>query len=126
MYKILVVEDDEVARMVLLKILADSGEFEAVIAENGKQALEQLSVNEDIAAILLDRNMPEMNGMEVLQNLKANPSWARIPVIFQTAADSDAQVIEGKLAGAYYYLKKPYEPTLVCTLLRSAIDEYLG
>lgn len=123
MAKVLIVEDDAVALAVLKKILSESNEFETISAENGMQALAALEMHSDISAILLDRNMPEMGGMEALEKIKQNPDWARIPVIFQTGDDKDADVIEGTQAGAYYYLKKPYEPALVRTIVRSAVED---
>lgn len=126
MAKILVVEDDEVARMVLAKIMEDENEFQPIMTGDGEQAIAALKANDDIKAILLDRNMPKMGGMETLEALKANVRWSRIPVIFQTAADTDADVIEGMKAGAYYYLKKPYEPEMVRNVLRAAIESFGG
>lgn len=121
MKTILVVEDDEIARTVLNQIISESGEFHIINAQNGQDAIEQLSVTPHVDAILLDRNMPKMDGLETIKIIKSNPALARIPVIFQTAADSDAEVIEGTLAGAFYYLKKPYEAELVLSILRSAV-----
>ena len=114
------------ARTVLAKIMSGDNECQVIMTEDGEQALEALKANDDIKAILLDRNMPGMNGMETIEALKSNTDWSRIPVIFQTAADGDADVIEGMKAGAYYYLKKPYEPEMVRNVLRAAIEDFTG
>jgi len=117
--KVLIVEDDPVNLKVLEKIIENS-EFSSISATNGLEAIQMLEQDSDIDIILLDRFMPEMDGMHVIQKVRSNPNWADIPVIFQTAADSDSEVIEGTLAGAYYYLTKPYDQAIVRSVLRAA------
>ncbi|MBT3401956.1 MAG: response regulator, partial [Rhodospirillaceae bacterium] len=82
---VLVVEDDETARTMMRRILVSEG---CLVSEavNGRRALERVS-DERPDLILLDLMMPEMNGFEFLQELRANPETIDIPVIVVTAAD---------------------------------------
>ena len=117
---ILIVDDEEMNRKVLEEILDDAG-YETVHAEDGVEAIAKLKEHGNVEVVLLDRMMPNMNGMEVMREMQSNPDWARIPVIFQTAAGAPKDVIEGSSAGAYYYLTKPYEETLVLSIVRAAL-----
>lgn len=119
---ILAVDDDPLNQEIILASLADTG-FEVVSAENGQRALELLEQQGSrFDAVILDRMMPGLDGMEVLRRLKLNPSWAELPVVMQTAAATPAQVEEGLRAGAYYYLTKPYSPAALRTIVRAALE----
>ena len=97
--------------------------YEVVLAEDGLAALERLEENPDTAAIVLDRMMPEMDGMEFLSRIKANPKFQDIPVIMQTAAAGSEQVLQGIQAGVYYYLTKPYDDVLLLAILEAALRD---
>ena len=82
-YTVLVV-DDVVSNVLLLKVLLTNEKFKVITAGNGKEALSQ-AVNARPDLILLDVMMPEMNGFEVAERLKADPETQHIPIIFLTA-----------------------------------------
>lgn len=105
--KILAVDDEEFNLMIIKAYLEEEG-YDVILAADGLQGLEQLQKHPDIAVIVLDRMMPNMDGMTMLAKVKADPVWNEIPVIMQTAAASSQQVLEGIQAGVYYYLTKPY------------------
>jgi CheY-like chemotaxis protein len=67
--------------------------------------------------------MPVLDGMALLNRMKADARFADVPVIMQTAAAAPEQVREGLAAGAYYYLTKPYEPETLCAVVRAAIGD---
>ena len=106
--KILAVDDSK----IMLKIIASSIEmlsYEALKAANGKEALEVLSREaERIALILLDWNMPEMNGLDTLLAIKAEPRFQEIPVMMVTTESEQKNVILAIKAGARHYLTKPF------------------
>jgi len=120
--KILAVDDEEFNIDILEDYLTDAG-YDVVTAENGRIAVEKLAQHPDVALILLDRMMPEMNGMEVMAYLKADARYKDIPVIMQTAAASSQQVMEGIQAGIYYYLTKPYEEEIMLSIVKAALDD---
>ena len=59
-------------------------------------------------AILLDRMMPDMDGIEILRRVKSRPEMMEVPVIMQTGMSGDGDILDGLRAGAYYYLTKPF------------------
>jgi len=107
--KALIVDDVNENLQVLGGILHKSG-IKVAFATNGKQALKSVLItNPDI--ILLDVNMPEMDGFAACRELKKNPDTADIPVIFLTARTAEEDIAEGFIAGGVDYLTKPYNHT---------------
>lgn len=105
-YKILIV-DDVMSNVLLLKVLLTNEKFNIVTANNGKQAIDQVKAeNPDL--ILLDVMMPDMDGFEVAQHLKKNPATVDIPIIFLTALNSTADVVKGFQVGANDFISKPF------------------
>ena len=105
-YKILIV-DDVMSNVLLLKVLLTNEKFAIATASNGRQALEQVE-KENPDLVLLDVMMPDMSGFEVAQHLKSNPNTADIPIIFLTALDSTADIVKGFQVGANDFISKPF------------------
>jgi CheY-like chemotaxis protein len=103
---VLVVDDNEDNVNIISSILLGRG-FELRVARDGESALR--AVRERAPdLILLDIMMPGMNGLEVLDHLKADPRTASVPVIMVTARAADDDVLAGYKSGAEYYLTKPF------------------
>ena len=105
-YKILIV-DDVMSNVLLLKVLVTNEKFAIATASNGRQALEQVE-KENPDLVLLDVMMPDMSGFEVAQHLKSNPNTADIPIIFLTALNSTADIVKGFQVGANDFISKPF------------------
>lgn len=105
-YKILIV-DDVLSNVFLLKVLLTNENFTIATANNGQQALEQVD-KESPDLILLDVMMPGMSGFEVAQRLKENPNTAEIPIIFLTALNSTTDIVQGFQVGANDFISKPF------------------
>ena len=105
-YTILVV-DDVVSNVLLLKVLLTNEKFKVITANNGKDALVQAAEKQP-DLILLDVMMPEMNGFEVSEKLKADPVTQNIPIIFLTAKTLKEDILEGFKIGADDYITKPF------------------
>ena len=105
-YKILIV-DDVMSNVLLLKVLLTNEKFAIATASNGRQALEQVE-KENPDLVLLDVLMPDMSGFEVAQHLKSNPNTADIPIIFLTALNSTADIVKGFQVGANDFISKPF------------------
>lgn len=105
-YKILIV-DDVMSNVLLLKVLLTNEKFAIATASNGRQALEQVE-KENPDLVLLDVMMPDMSGFEVAQHIKSNPNTADIPIIFLTALNSTADIVKGFQVGANDFISKPF------------------
>ncbi len=104
--KVLVVEDSAISRTVINRTLSSKG-FNIVEAEDGFQALAQLT-NEMPDLVLLDLIMPGMDGYKVLAHMKKKPEFADIPVIILTSRDTLFDKLRGKMSGSDEYLTKPF------------------
>ncbi len=105
-YKILIV-DDVVSNVLLLKVLLKNEKFKTVTASDGLEAIQQAE-KELPDLILLDVMMPQMDGFETAMHLKNNPTTAGIPIIFLTALNSTQDIVKGFQAGANDFITKPF------------------
>lgn len=122
--KILVVDDEPFNLEILIEYLEDAG-YGTVSAQNGIVAWNSLEESpETFSAILLDRMMPEMDGMEVLARVKQHPLLKTLPVIMQTAKAAKEDILDGLQAGAYYYLTKPFDKDKLLAIVKTAVDDY--
>ena len=119
---VLVVDDSRTMRLSLIRALNDLGFDNIKEAKNGRQALE-LVLKETFDLMLLDMEMPEMNGMEVLLALKNNPELGGLPVIVISGADQIENAVRCIEAGAEDYLPKPFNPTLLRARATSSIEK---
>jgi response regulator RpfG family c-di-GMP phosphodiesterase len=118
--KILLV-DDEPANLVSLEAILEDEGRELLKAESGPEALKML-LNEDVSLVLLDVQMPEMDGFEVAELMRNRKNTQNIPIIFVTAISKEDQyVFKGYQVGAVDYLFKPLDPTI----LKSKVDFFL-
>ena len=117
---ILAVDDETFVLDILEDDLLEAG-YGVVRAENGRKALSMLATMERCDAIVLDRMMPEMDGMAVLRELKSSPAYRDIPVILQTADGQSDHIEESMKAGAYCYLVKPYNEKILISAIESAV-----
>ncbi len=121
--KLLVVDDDPLNQEIIAEYLEDAG-YTLTTADSGKAAMRLLdAVDAQFDAVLLDRMMPGMTGIDVLNLMKEDARWARLPVIMQTAAAAPEQVREGIKAGAYYYLTKPYDAVALRAIIHAALTD---
>ena len=103
--KILVVDDNIDSIMILRSILESQG-FTVLAAQNGLEALE-IVARELPDLVLLDVMMPQMSGIEVLERIKTTHATSKVPVIMVTAKIQDEDVMTGYQHGADYYITKP-------------------
>jgi putative two-component system response regulator len=105
--RILSVDDFHANLVVIRSILSEAGSFEFLEASNGKEALEVLSGTPDIDVVLLDLEMPVMNGIETLQRIKENENMRDIPVIVVSSKKSE--VHKTLALGANDFISKPFD-----------------
>jgi CheY-like chemotaxis protein len=114
--------DDRRENLLALEAILQGLPVEAVAVESGEAALKQLLV-EDFAVILLDAQMPEMDGFEVASHIKRRERTRHVPIIFLTAADRDAQLaLRGYAVGAVDYLTKPFDPWVLRAKVTIFVD----
>ena len=118
---ILVVDDNEMNRDLLSRRLQRQG-YDVATAENGREALKAIEGTQ-FDLILLDIMMPEMNGFEVLEHLKAHPDWRHIPVIVISAAEDIDNMVKGIQLGAEDYLPKPYNTLLLKARIGACLEK---
>jgi len=116
---VLVVDDQDINVMMLEEILQH--DYKVITANNGKEALQNLRSAEAVPKIiLLDLMMPEMDGRQMFEKIKADDAFKRIPVIFITAEnDSESDLLA---AGAVDFINKPFKPEIVKLRVRNQIE----
>jgi len=118
MPKALVVDDSRAIRMILVKTLVQSG-FDVVQAANGREALETMErEGASIGLVLLDWNMPEISGIEVLEKLRAQSAFDGVRLVMVTTETEIEQMARALAAGADEYVMKPFTREAVQDKLR--------
>lgn len=105
---ILIVDDSASIRQVVAMTLRGAG-YEVIEAHDGKDALSKLT-GQRVHLIISDVNMPVMNGIELLKQVKAHPTYKFTPVIMLTTESSDSMKEQGRAAGAKAWMVKPFKP----------------
>ena len=121
-FNVLIVDDSSSMRAVIKKIVTISG-FQmdkCLEANNGREAMEVLSTNW-IDIIISDINMPEVNGLELLEQLQKNETLKEIPVIMITTEGSTERMQEAFKLGAKGFVKKPFLPDEIKKVLYDVI-----
>ena len=117
---LLVVDDNSMNRIMLSRYITKLG-YQATLVENGRQALEKLQT-EPFDLVLLDVEMPEMDGYQVLEQLKDDPRLRDIPVIMISAVEELESVVKCIELGAQDYLPKPFNPVLLRARLTACLE----
>ncbi|MEM8883152.1 MAG: chemotaxis-specific protein-glutamate methyltransferase CheB [Planctomycetota bacterium] len=103
----LVVDDSRTVRRILRTVLEEAG-FEVLEAENGREALLQLDQAPGVGLVVTDWEMPEMDGISLLRNLRDHPDYRTLPVVMVTQETRAARIREALQAGATEYIMKPF------------------
>lgn len=110
--QVLVVDDSGAIRSYLRKILVGFG-FRVIEAKNGREALDRLREEEEIGLMLLDWNMPEMSGIELLSRMRAEPAFNEVCVMMVTTETEISEISCALNAGANEYVMKPFTPEII-------------
>jgi sigma-B regulation protein RsbU (phosphoserine phosphatase) len=119
---LLVVDDNEDNRYTLTRRLNREGYKNLMVAKNGREALDKLKT-QAFDLVLLDIMMPDMNGYEVLEQVKATPALRDIPIIMISSLDEIESVIRCIELGAEDYLNKPFDPTLLRARVGASLEK---
>lgn len=121
--QILLVDDSAMSRMILKEILG--GDYSILEAENGQECLEKMQAEAgNIALVLLDINMPVLDGFEVLKAMNVNHTIEDIPVIMISSDDSDAAIRRSYELGASDYVNRPFDARIVYRRVTNTIKLY--
>ena len=118
---VLIVDDAFINRALLKKLLSET--YNIIEAENGSEAMNILERDSDmISCILLDLDMPVMDGFEVLARLRVNPELSKIPVVVTTGGEDADNEIKALSYGAWDFIKKPFVPQVLRFRIKNAIE----
>ncbi len=121
MKKILITEDSATMRSLLVSTIESLDDYEIVEASSGFEAL-RLLPREKVDLIITDINMPDINGLELINYVRNNPNYKDIPLFIVSTEGSEKDLEKGLALGANEYLVKPFDPAR----LQHLIQKYLG
>jgi two-component system chemotaxis response regulator CheY len=110
--KILVVDDSMMVRQQVSRALTAAG-FSVIDAVDGVDALQKLAQNQGTQLVVCDVNMPRMNGIEFLENLRKDAAFGRVPVVMLTTEGQPELIQQAKGLGAKGWIVKPFKPALL-------------
>lgn len=114
----LVIDDSRAIRMILGRTLNRFG-YEVCSAANGREALEMIGAQSlDLSVILVDWNMPEMNGLDFVKAIRADPKYSAVPLMMVTTETEIEQMYRALEAGANEYVMKPFTDEVIADKLR--------
>ncbi len=119
--KVLIVEDSALQAKMYKNVFSSFGSCEVLCAQNGFEALEMLALNDDIDLILLDINMPRMDGLTFLKK-KSEGVHGEIPVIVNSTEGKDSDILKAVELGARGYIKKPWKPEDIFAVIRKVFQ----
>ena len=122
MPKILIVDDSATIRKMVRSSLRQLDDAEFAEAGNGLEAIEQIALG-PIALIILDLNMPDMHGVDVLKFLRRHQGWSDVPVVVLTTRGDEASRDTAMAAGATQYLTKPFSPQVLLAAARALLAD---
>jgi two-component system chemotaxis response regulator CheY len=103
----LVIDDSRTVRAIIGKVLRDEG-LEVIEAANGREGLERLHQESGVGLVLVDWNMPEMNGLDFIRAVRADRGYDAVRIMMVTTETEQGQVLRALEAGANEYLMKPF------------------
>lgn len=117
---VLLVEDDEVNRRLVEYLLNKAG-FEPVVAEDGRKASEIITTQPPVRLAVLDVRLPYLDGFQLLDLIRNNAQWRRVPVVMLSGQSKEADVVRALEAGANDYVTKPFQPKELIARIRRLI-----
>ncbi len=110
--KALIIDDSRAMRRILKQIVTGLG-FEVLEAGNGQEGLEVLFGSEDVELVLVDWNMPEMNGLEFVEAVRSKPEYQRLSLVMVTTESEPARMARALMAGVDEFVMKPFTPDIL-------------
>jgi two-component system chemotaxis response regulator CheY len=109
----MVIDDSRAMRLILTRIAKQLG-FDVIEASNGREALDKLATLDAAPRLaLIDWNMPEMNGLEFVVAVRAEPKYQSMTLMMVTTESEQSQIVRALAAGAHEYVIKPFTPDAI-------------
>ncbi len=116
---IMTVDDSTSVRQMVSFTLKEAG-YDVVEASDGKDALSKIA-NTGLNMVVTDLNMPNMDGIELIKNIRSNAKFKFIPIIMLTTESQDSKKLEGKAAGATGWIVKPFKPDQLLAVIKKVM-----
>lgn len=120
--KILTVDDSMSVRKMIEFALKSKG-YAVSAAVDGQEGLEILERGDRFDLVVLDINMPRMDGLTLLKTVRARPNWARLPILMLTTEGQDTDRDQALSLGASDYMVKPFKPTELIERVAKLLDQ---
>ena len=121
---VLLVDDDQQLGRFTAEVLDLAG-FNVELTALGRDGLERVTAEPGrYQAVVLDRRLPDLDGLTILNRMKGNSATRDIPVVLLTGLSSERDITDGIDAGAYYYVTQPFRESMLQAVVRAAIDDY--
>jgi len=112
----MIVDDSRAQRMLLKRAVAPLG-FEVIEAENGEDALSKLDTDDPVDVMLVDWNMPVMDGLTFIKRCRSNPEYRDVVLMMVTTESEQSQIVRALAAGAHEYVIKPFTSEVIAEKL---------
>ncbi len=122
MKSILIVEDSSTTRAMIRAVVEEIDDYTIVEASSGFEAL-RLLPSQTFSLILTDINMPDINGLELINFVKNNPAYKDVPLVIISTERSDEDRRRGMALGAFDYVTKPFRPEDLQAVVRKALND---
>ena len=120
----ILVADDEPNQLELLTYNLTQADFEVIRAEDGQQALDMIDEHRP-DLVIIDWMMPHISGIDVCRTLRSRSETKRLPIIILSAMERPDIVRRARAVGCEYYVRKPYDPNVLLTLIEHSLEASL-
>ena len=120
MAKIVLSVDDSTSIRQMVSFTLKGAGYEVIEAADGQEGLEKAKMK-TVDMVLTDQNMPRMDGLTLIKNLRAMPNYKNVPILMLTTESGDAMKQQGKAVGATGWLVKPFDPAKLLEVMKKVV-----
>ncbi len=120
MSKVIMTADDSASIRQMVGFTLKQADYEVVEAVDGRDAVEKFNAG-NVNMLITDLNMPNMDGLELIRNTRANPKYKFMPIVMLTTESQDSKKQEGKKAGATGWIVKPFKPEQLVAVVKKVL-----
>lgn len=111
--------DDSASMRAVVRFTLEAAGYKALEASDGEEALKKLS--RDVRLVLTDLNMPHMDGIELVKQIRANPAFRGLPIVILTTESQEMRKQAGRAAGATAWIVKPFKPEQLLAVVKKVL-----